>query len=80
MTIEGSTENESRYRNLIECRKKFSEAVIIQESGGAFDNASARLARIDIKIAQLNDSSRSPYILFSIFRISNGLRTDINKL
>ena len=32
------------------------------------------LARTGIKIAQLNDSSRSPYILFSIFRISNGLR------
>ena len=31
-------------------------------------------ARTDIKIAQLNDSSRSPYILFSIFRIFNGLR------
>ena len=30
-------------------------------------------ARTDSKIAQLNDSSRSPYILFSIFRISNGL-------
>ena len=30
-------------------------------------------ARAGINIAQLNDSSRSPYILFSIFRISNGL-------
>ena len=31
-------------------------------------------ARTDIKIAQLNDSSHSPYILSSIFRIFNGLR------
>ena len=31
-------------------------------------------ARAGVKLAQLNDSSCSPYILFSIFRISNGLR------
>ena len=32
------------------------------------------MARAGIKTAQLNDSSRSPNILFSIFSISNGLR------
>ena len=32
------------------------------------------LARAGIKIAQLNNSSRSPNILFSIFSISNELR------
>ena len=31
-------------------------------------------ARAGIKTAQLNDSSRSPNIVFSIFSISNGLR------
>ena len=31
-------------------------------------------ARAGIKTAQLNDSSRSPNISFSIFLISNGLR------
>ena len=31
-------------------------------------------ARAGIKTAQLNDSSHSPNILFSIFSISNGLR------
>ena len=53
--------------------------MIITASLGEDSEARSRMRALDwagaeIKTAQLNDSSRSPNILFSIFSISNGLR------